>query len=107
MAGGLSLGGLLTAKAYANLGGWNTTCATVPGFPGTPVTPLRAGRIAKRRSFAELPASFEADLEATGRGNAPYEIRPQRATSPVGIDDSLTKRCSDPSRHSARRFAVL
>jgi integrase len=52
------------AKAYAKaVWGWNIACTTVPGFPGSVVTPLRVGRVAKRRSFAELPASFEADLE--------------------------------------------
>jgi integrase len=53
------------AKAYAKaVWGWNTACTTVPGFPGLPVTPLRVGRVGKRRSLAELPASFGADLEA-------------------------------------------
>ena len=53
------------AKSYAKaIWGWNTACATVPGFPGSPVTALRVGRVAKRHSFRELPASFAADLEA-------------------------------------------
>jgi hypothetical protein len=53
------------AKSHAKaVWGWNTACATVSGFPGSPVTPRRIGRVARRRSFAELPASFEADLEA-------------------------------------------
>jgi integrase len=53
------------AKAYAKaVWGWNTACATVPGFPGSPVTSLRVGRVARRRSFTELPAGFVTDLEA-------------------------------------------
>jgi integrase len=44
--------------------GWNAACTTLPEFPGSPVTPRPIGRVAKRRSFAELPASFVADLEA-------------------------------------------
>jgi integrase len=53
------------ARSYAKaVWGWNTACATISGFPGSAVTPLRVGRVARRRSFAELPASFEPDLEA-------------------------------------------
>lgn len=52
------------AKAYTKaIWGWNTACATLPEFPGSPVTPRQIGRVAKRRSLAELPASFGDDLE--------------------------------------------